>query len=93
MAECSEFVEKSNTRTAAIAARYSIIADAIESSFIVNGGCNAPCERRRGGKGGAQTLGQPADQYPFANFVKISFVWAPEFFRHFHFRNAANPSP
>src|SRR5262245_60291648 len=35
-----------------IAAHYSIIADAVESSFIANGTCNAPCEpRRRGGRG------------------------------------------
>jgi len=35
----------------------------------------------RGGRGGAQTLGQPGSQYPFGNFVKNSKVWALATFR------------
>jgi len=45
-----------------IAARHSIMADAVESSFIVNGKRNAPCERGRGGWGGAKlSRSQPAN--------------------------------
>ena len=55
-----------------IAARHSIIADAVESSFIVNGRCIAPCERRRGGKGGAKTWPMPASQSPSEQIVEIS---------------------
>ena len=50
-----------------IAARYSIIADAIESSFIVNGGCNAPCERRRGAGAGPNSV-EASQPIPLAKF-------------------------
>jgi hypothetical protein len=59
-----------------IAARYSIIADVPESRFIVNGKHNMPCQRGRGGGGGAKLRRRQPASTPSANFVKNSKVWA-----------------
>src|SRR5262245_61319888 len=56
-----------------IAARYSIIADPVESSFIVNG---RAMPHANGDVGQGQTWPMPTSQYPSEQIVEISMVWA-----------------
>ena len=66
----SDKVEWAQT-SSLIAACHSIIADAVEPSFIVNG--KAQCHANgASGEAGGQTRPTPASQYPFANFAEFS---------------------